>query len=87
MTYDPNGRYERVDRTGYGAWAVLGLIALFIVAGFIYWGASGGGNSETASAPMTRGETTGMGGSTAPVRPMTSPATPAAPPAPADRAK
>ena len=87
MTYDPNRRYERVDRTGYGAWAVLGLIALFIVAGFIYWGASGGGNSETASAPMMRGETTGMGGSTAPVRPMTSPATPAAPPAPADRAK
>jgi hypothetical protein len=87
MTYDPNGRYEPVDRTGYGTWAVLGLIALFIVVGFIYWGASGGGNSETASAPMTRGETTGMGGSTAPARPMTSPATPAAPPAPADRAK
>jgi hypothetical protein len=61
---------------------------LFIVAGFIYWGASGGGNSETASAPMTRGETTGMGGSTAPApRPMTSPATPAAPPVPADQAK
>ncbi len=79
MTYDPNGRYEPVDRTGYGAWAVLGLIALFIVVGFIYWGASGGGNTETARAPVTRSETTGMGGPSVPARPMATPATPAAP--------
>lgn len=78
-TYDPNGRYEPSDRTGYGAWAVLGLIALFIVVGFIYWGASGGGNSETASAPVTRSETTGMGGPSVPARPMATPATPSAP--------
>jgi hypothetical protein len=37
-------------------------VALFVVVGFIYWGAAGGGNTETASAPVTRSETTGMGG-------------------------
>jgi hypothetical protein len=84
MTYDPNGRYEPVDRTGYGMWAILGLIALFVVVGFIYWGASNGSN-ETATAPVTRTETTGMGGSATPARPTPAPAptTPAAPAAPA----
>lgn len=82
MTYDPNGRYEPVDRTGYGVWAILGIIALFVVVGFIYWGATGSGPTETATAPVTRTETTGMGGS-APARPVppakVAPAAPAAP--------
>ena len=86
MTYDPNGRYDPVDRSGYGVWAVLGIIALFVVVGFIYWGASGGGGSQTASAPVTRSETTGMGGS-APARPAAPATTPAAPAAPAGTAR
>jgi hypothetical protein len=84
MTYDPNGRYEPVERNGYGVWAVLGIIALFVVVGFIYWGASGNGTNQTASAPVTRSETTGMGGAgSAPPRPAAPATTPAAPASPA----
>ena len=80
MTYDPNDRYEPVERDGYGVWAVLGIIALFVVIGFIYWGASGNGPTETASSPpVTRSETTGMGGAGSPPRPATPAITPAAP--------
>jgi hypothetical protein len=77
--YDPNRTYEPADSTGYGIWAVLGIIALFVVVGFIYWGGSGNGPTETARAPVTHSETTGMGGN-APARPVT-PAAPATTPA------
>lgn len=88
MTYDPNRpipptrRYDPDEGTGYGIWAVLGIIALFVVVGFFYWGGSSG-PTETARAPVTHSETTGMGGN-APARPA-APATPA--PAPATPAR
>lgn len=82
-TYDPNNRYRPVESDGsYGGWVIGGLIAIAIVIGLIFWGASGeNGNNQTASVPATHSETTGMGSPSVPARPSASPHTPA-PPAP-----
>ena len=83
-SYDPNNRYRPVETSdGSGGWVIGGLIAIAIVIGLIFWGASGtnNGGTQTASAPATHSETTGMGGPSVPARPLAKPATPA-PPAP-----
>lgn len=81
-TYDPNDRYRPVEAndSGYGGWVIGGLIAIAIVIGLIFWGASGNNGNQTANAPAAQSETTGMGSPSVPARPS-APHTPA-PPAP-----
>ena len=87
-TYDPNNRYRPVESNdSYGGWVIGGLIAIAIVIGLIFWGASGdNGGQQTASAPPTQSETTGMGSQSVPARPSANPNTPA-PPAPAGQVR
>jgi hypothetical protein len=82
-TYDPNNRYKPTDAgDSYSGWVIGGLVAIAIVIGLIFWGASGdNGSQQTASTPAPQSQTTGMGSPSTPARPSANPKTPA-PPAP-----